>query len=314
MTGQSEKPRWKRGLTLLKRSGGDFMEDECPRMAAAMAYYTIFALPPLLILVLTMVSAIWDPQTIERAMEGQFASMLGPEAAGQIHQILENASRPGSGGLVATVLSVAALVFGATGAFVQLQDALNRAWEVEPDPEVGGIRSFLLKRVFSFGMILGVGFLLLVSLALSAVLSAFGEALAGWVPGLGPAILQVIDLTISLAVITLLFAAIFKILPDARIAWSDVWVGAFATAVLFIMGKFLIGLYLGQSDPGQAFGAAGSLAVLLIWIYYSGLLLLFGAELTQRWAESRGHGIEPEEGAVRIAREKRPVREGDPVG
>jgi membrane protein len=301
----------KSGLTLLKRSASDFMEDECPRMAAAMAYYTIFALPPLLILVLTMVSAIWDPQTIQRAMEGQFASMVGPDAAGQIHEILQNANRPGSGGPLATVLSVAALVFGATGAFVQLQDALNRAWEVAPDPEAGGIRSFLVKRVFSFGMILGVGFLLLVSLALSAVLAAFGEALAGWIPGLGPAILQAIDLIISFTVIALLFAAIFRILPDARIAWSDVWVGAAATAVLFIVGKFLIGLYLGRSDPGQAFGAAGSLAVLLIWIYYSGLLVLFGAEFTQRWAESRGHGIEPEEGAVRIARAKRRARPRD---
>lgn len=309
MTAQKPAPRRISSFTLLKRSARDFMEDDCPRIAAALAYYTVFALPPLLILILTLVSAIWDPQTIQRAMEGQFASMIGPEAAQQIHQILQNANRPGSSGPLATILSIAALIFGATGAFVQLQDALNRAWEVEPDPETGGIRHFIFKRVFSFGMILGVAFLLLVSLALSAALSSFGEALAGMVPGLGPAVLQAFNLAISFAVITGLFAAIFKILPDAHIAWRDVGVGAAATALLFIIGKFLIGLYVGRSDPGQAFGAAGSLAVLLIWIYYSGLLVLFGAEFTQRWAESRGHGIEPEEGAVRVVSEKRHVRE-----
>lgn len=294
---------------LLKQSAIDFMEDECPRLAAALAYYTIFALPPLLILILTLVSVIWDPQTIERSIEGQFSAMVGADAAQQIHAILQNANRPGAGGPIATILSVAALIFGATGAFVQLQDALNRAWEVEPDPEQGGIKNFLLKRVFTFGMILGVGFLLLVSLALSAALSTFGEMLAGMVPGLGPVVLQVINMAISLAVITLLFAAIFKILPDARVAWKDVWVGSVATALLFVIGKFLIGLYVSRSDPGQAFGAAGSLAVLLIWIYYSGLIALFGAEFTQRWAESRGKGIEPEEGAVRVVEGKRHVRE-----
>lgn len=298
-------------VSILKQSGKDFMDDNCPRMAAALAYYTIFSLPPLLILIITIVGAVWDPQTIRAAMEGQFAQMMGPQAAGEIHAMIENANRPGSGGALRTILGVAALIFGATGAFIQLQDALNQAWEVEPDPDQGGLKNFLLKRVFTFGMILGIGFLLLVSLVLSAALSAFGEVLSGMLPGgLSGVFLHVLNLGISFAIITLLFAALFKVVPDAKIGWRDVWVGAGATAVLFVAGKFLIGLYLGNSDPGQAFGAAGSLAVLLLWIYYSGLIVLFGAEFTQAWAESRGSGIEPEPGAVRVVETKEHVRGG----
>lgn len=298
-------------VSILKESGKEFMDDNCPRMAAALAYYTIFSLPPLLILIITIVGAVWDPQTIRAAMEGQFAQMMGPEAAGEIHTMIENANRPGSRSALRTILGVAALIFGATGAFIQLQDALNQAWEVEPDPEQGGLKNFLLKRVFTFGMILGIGFLLLVSLVLSAALSAFGEVLSEMLPGgLSDALLHSLNLGISFAIVTLLFAALFKVVPDAKIAWRDVWIGAAATAVLFVLGKFLIGLYLGNSDPGQAFGAAGSLAVLLLWIYYSGLIVLFGAEFTQAWADSRGSGIEPEPGAVRVVERKEHVREG----
>lgn len=292
-------------LALLRASALDFMEDHCPRMAAALAYYTIFSLPPLLILILTLVGAVWDAQTLRTAIEGQFAEMIGPDAARQVHGIIENASRPGGNGPLATVLGIAALIFGATGAFIQLQDALNRAWEVGPDPTQGGIRNFILKRLLSFGMILGVAFLLTVSLVVSASLSAFGEAVAGVLPGgLSAPVLWLFNLGLSLLVVSLLFATLFKILPDATIAWKDVWVGAFATGLLFVAGKFAIGLYLGRSDPGHAFGAAGSLAVLLLWVYYSGLILLFGAEFTQRWAESHGSGIVPEPGAVRVVEEK----------
>lgn len=297
---------------MLKQAVSDFFEDECPRLAAALAYYTIFSLPPLLILILTVVGAVVDTEQVRGALQEQIQTLTGPQAAAEITTIIENANRPGSGGVLATILGVAALLFGATGAFAQLQDALNRTWEVGPDPETGGAMSFLIKRVLSFGMILGVGFLLLVSLLLSAVLSAFGDALGSLVPGgLSHFVLQVIDLGLSLVVITLLFAAIFKVLPDAKIAWKDLWTGAIFTGVLFVLGKFLIGLYLGQSNPGEAFGAAGSLAVILVWIYYSGLILLLGAEFVQVWANERGDGIEPADGAVRLVIEKQPVRDGD---
>jgi len=214
--------------------------------------------------------------------------------------VLQHAERPG-GGLVPTLLGIGALLLGATGAVMQLQQALNRAWEVKAVG--GGIKAFFGKRVFSLGLLLAIAFFLLVSLAVSAMLSAAGDRLGGLLPeGLSTAVLFVINLVISLAVIGLLFAAMFKVLPDAKIAWRDVWVGAVVTALLFMIGKFLIGLYLGKSNPGEPYGAAGSLAILLVWIYYSSIIVLFGAEFTQTWAERRGEGIEPEAGAVRVER------------
>jgi membrane protein len=181
---------------------------------------------------------------------------------------------------------------------------------VEPDPHQGGIKSFLTKRIFSFGMILVVAFLLLVSLVISAVLSGLGDRLQSFLPaGFSETVLQGINLVISFGVIVLLFAALFKVLPDAKISWRSVWVGAAVTAALFVLGKFLIGFYLGRSNPGEAYGAAGSLAVLLLWVYYSAIILLFGAEFTESWAERRGEGIEPEPGAVRVRQENQPTPE-----
>jgi membrane protein len=234
---------------------------------------------------------------------------MGPTATEQIRTILAQLHQPG-GKALGTVLSIAALVLGATGAFGQLQAALNRAWEVAPDPRAG-LKGFLVKRLFSFGMILTVAFLLLVSLILSAALSAFGGALGRMLPdGLSATLLQVVNLGVSFVVITALFAMIFKVLPDARVAWRDVWVGATVTALLFVIGKFLIGFYLGRSNPGQAFGAAGSLAVLFVWVYYSSMILLFGAEFTQAWVERNGNSIAPERGAVRVVEERKYARDG----
>jgi membrane protein len=301
-------------LTLLKDSGKDFIDDDCPTQAAALSYYTTFSLPPLLVLILLILRAVVDPRDIQGQIETQMGSLMGPTATGQIRTILEQVHQPGSGGLLPTVLSIVALVLGASGAFGQLQAALNRAWGVAPDPQSGGLKAFLMKRVFSFGMILSVAFLLLVSLVLSAALSAFGGALGGMLPaGVSATLLQVINQVVSFAVIATLFAAMLKVLPDAKVAWRDVWVGAGATALLFVAGKFLIGLYLGRSNPGEAFGAAGSLAVMLLWIYYSSMILLYGAEFTQTWAERRGKGIVPEKGAVRVVQERKPVRDGKPM-
>lgn len=294
----------KEAVALIKDSGSDFVQDDCGTQAAALSYFTVFSLPPLLVLILMILGAVLDPQDVRGQLEHQIAALMGPTAGAQIRSILQQAHNPGTGGLLPTLLSVGALLLGATGAFGQLQAALDRAWGVRPDPDQGGIRSFLVKRVFSFGMILSVAFLLLVSLVVSAVLSAFGDALTGFLPsGLSVTLLQVVNQVVSLVVVMLVFALIFKVLPDAKVAWRDVWVGAAFTAVLFVVGKFLIGLYLGQSNPGQAFGAAGSLAVLFVWIYYSSMILLFGAEFTQTWAERRGSGIAPEKGAVRISGE-----------
>jgi membrane protein len=301
----------KTGLVeILKRAGSEFVNDECPRMAAALSYYTVFSLPSLLILILLIAGAIWDPQDIRGGLAAQIDALMGPATAEQVRAIIDQAQQPDTGRPLAAILGIAALLFGATGAFVELQAALNRSWNVQPDPEAGGIKNFLVKRVFSLGMVLSIAFLLLVSLVLSAMLAAFGGALGRFLPGgMSEVLLMAINMGVSLLVITLLFASMFKVLPDAKIAWRDVWVGAAVTAVLFLIGKFLIGLYLGQSNPGEAFGAAGSLAILLVWIYYSAMILLAGAEFTQVWADTRGGGIRPEEGAVRVERETEIVRE-----
>ena len=295
-----------RGLfQILKQSVDGFIEDDCPTMAAALSYYTVFSLPPLLVLLLTILGAVIDPQDIQGTLETQMRDAMGPGGAEQVRAILLNADRP-SGGLLPTILSAVALLLGATGVFGQLQAALNKAWGVAPDPSKGGIKSLLLKRVFGVGMVLGLAFILLVSLVVSAVLSAFGDQIGRFLPaGLSAPVLEAINFAGSLAVISLLFAAIFKVMPDARIAWRDVRVGAVATAALFVAGKFLLGLYLGRSNPGQAFGAAGALALMLVWIYYSSMIVLFGAEFTQVWADRRGRGIVPEKGAVRVVRETR---------
>jgi len=288
-------------FSLLKDSGRDFVEDDCSTQAAALSYYTVFSLPPLLLLLLMLVGALVDPRKVEGAIQTQINSLMGSGAADQIRTILQIAHRPGSGGIIATVVGLVTLLLGAAGAFGQLQAALNRAWEVAPDPQQGGLKAFLVKRVFSFGMVLSVAFLLLVSLVLSAALSGLGGRLGGMLPeGLSSTLLQILNQVLSFVVITALFAAIFKVLPDATAAWRDVWVGAAVTALLFVVGKYLIGLYLGRSNPGEAFGAAGSLALILVWIYYSSMILLYGAEFTQAWAERRGGGVTPEKGAVRL--------------
>jgi membrane protein len=297
---------------LLKDSIDGFSEDDCPTMAAALSYYTVFSLPPLLVLLLTLLGSVLDPQDIQGTIESQIRAAMGPAGAGQVRTILANVDRPGAGGELATVLSVMALLLGATGVFGQLQAALNKAWGVAPDPRKGGLKHILLKRVFGIGMVLGLAFILLVSLVVSAVLSAFGDRLGRFLPeGLSAPVLEAINFAGSLAVIALLFAAIFKVMPDARIAWSDVRVGAVATALLFVAGKFVLGLYLGRSNPGEAFGAAGALALMLVWIYYSSMIVLLGAEFTQVWAEHRGRGIMPEKGAVWVVRETRRM---DPAG
>jgi membrane protein len=302
----------KGALALLKSSGADFIEDDCPTQAAALSYYTIFSLPPLLMVLLLILGALVNPQDIRGQLEVQIGTLMGPSATEQIRTILAQLHQPG-GNALATVLSIGGLVLGATGAFGQLQAALNRAWEVAPDPRAG-LKAFLVKRLFSFGMILSVAFLLLVSLVLSAALSAFGGALGRMLPdGLSATVLQVVNLGVSFVVITALFATIFKVLPDARVAWRDVWVGATVTALLFVVGKFLIGFYLGRSNPGQAFGAAGSLAVLFVWVYYSSMIVLFGAEFTQAWVERNGNSIAPERGAVRVVEERKYARDGSAV-
>jgi membrane protein len=285
---------------LFRQAGSEWVEDKAPRLGAALAYYTVFALAPLLIVVIGIVGLIYGEQAAEGQVLTQFDNLVGEQGGDAIRTMVASAGRPGAG-VVGTVLGIAMLLVGATGLFGQLQDALNTIWEVEPKPGLG-IWALIRARFLSFGMILGIAFLLLVSLVVSAVLAAMASLMGE----VGTSVLgHAIDLVVSLLVLSLLFAMIYRYLPDAQIAWKDVWLGAVVTAVLFTVGKFAIGLYLGHSGVGSAYGAAGSLAVLLVWIYYSAQVFLFGAELTQVYANRFGSRIQPAENAVRVTEEAR---------
>jgi membrane protein len=287
---------------IIKSTVREFLDDDAPRLAAALSYYTVFSLPPILILILLMTGVFVDIDTVADQIVDRAEGAMGADGAQQIETMIRGTA-DFEGGTLATILSLLAIAFGATGAFFQLQSALNKAWGVAPDPDAG-IKTFLAKRAVSFAMIVGAALLLLVTLVISAVLGRAGDEVAALLPDFmsGP-MLVALDLGISLTVITLLFAAIFKVLPDATVRWRDVGVGAFVTAILFIALRHLFGVFLSLSDPGSAYGAAGSLAVILIWIYASAMILLLGAEFTQVWARRRGVRIEPAPGAVRVTRE-----------
>jgi membrane protein len=295
-------------IRLLKQTLRDFGEDHGTRLAAALSYYTVFSLPPLLVLLLMLLGAVLEPADVEAFLTGQLGAVLGPSGAAEVRDIIAHAERPDLSRGFAAVLGIGGLLFGAVGAFVELQNALNRIWEVEPDPRQGGVRRFFVQRLVSFGMLLTIAFLLLVALVISAALAAFGNALERVLPeGLSGVVLHIINLAIALTVISLLFALLFRHVPDVRIEWRDVRVGAIVTGILFIAGKFALGLWLGRSDPGSAFGAAGSLALLLVWIYYSAIILFLGAEFTQAWTTRKGRDIEPAPGAVRMIERKEAV-------
>ncbi len=284
--------------SLLKQTVTEWNEDQATVLAAALAYYTIFALAPTLIIVVAVAGLVFGQGEAQQALLDQVTEAVGSDVAGVLGTLLQNTAQSGSG-ILATVIGVALLVFGATGLFAQLQNALNRVWGVKPNPSAG-IMNILRTRVLSLGMVLVIGFLLLVSLLLSAALNVVNNYFSDLLllPG-EETFWQVMNFALSTAVITLLFAMIFKYLPDVQIAWRDVWVGALVTSLLFSLGKFLISYYIGTSSAASTYGAAGSLIVLLLWIYYSAQILLFGAEFTQVYGRRFGSGIKPAEYAVR---------------
>ena len=305
--------RWADAGSFLKKVFSEFGEDDCPSMAAALAYYIVFSLAPVLLLVTAIAGLFLTPHEASRAIQEQFQYLIGAQGAEQIATVMQNAQSDGGRGVVAKIVGIAAVVFGATGVMVQLQAALNRAWGVKPNPHQG-IRGFVLKRMLSFAMILGIAFLLLVSLVLSAVATAIAKSATWLIPdGLSGPAMSVVDFSVSFLVIALLFAAIYKILPDARIRWRDVAVGSVVTALLFSVGKLLIGLYLGNSDVGSTYGAASSLAILFVWVYYSSMIVLLGAEFTQVWTTRFGAGLEPERGAVVVEQKEKIVATAPPA-
>jgi membrane protein len=273
---------------LLKDTAQKWSTDKAPRLGAALSYYTVFSLVPLLVLTIAIAGLAFGKEAAQHAMMAQIESLVGPQSAAAVQQMLEIAQKPSSG-ILASLIAIGTLLLGASGVFAQLQDALNTVWGIEP--KAGrGIWGAIKDRFFSFIAVLGTGFLLLVSLVLSAALAAFGKLFMNWLPG-QEAVLHLANFIISFGVITLLFAMMFKLLPDAKIAWRDVWVGAGLTSLLFTIGKFAIGMYLGKADVGSAYGAAGSLVILLVWVYYSSQILLFGAEFTSVYANRYGSHI-----------------------
>ena len=299
-----ERPRLNASgvFSLLKDAAKEWSEDKVPRLGAALAYYTVFSLAPLLILVIAIAGlTLGQRESAQEAVLGQIRGLVGQEGAQVIETAIENSSRPAAG-IIASVVSVVTLLLGALGAFGQLQDALNTIWEVKPKPG-RGIVGIIRDRLLSFGLVLVIGFFVVVSLVVSAALTALGTLLGSIVPG-PEIIMEVVNFIISLVVISALFAVMFKFLPDAKIAWRDVIVGAVATAVLFTIGKTLIGLYLGNSSTTSTYGAAASLVVLLLWAYYASQIFLFGAELTQVYANRFGSRVVPKDNAM-------PVTEAD---
>jgi membrane protein len=271
--------------SLLKDAASDWVEDKAPQLGAALAFYSVLSVTPLLIIAISIASLVYGEEAARGQILVQAENMVGTEGALAIREMLEHAQKPGSG-MFATVFGVATLLLGASGVFGQLQDAMNTIWEV-PAKEGNSIWNFVHARFLSFAMVLGTGFLLLVSLILSALISGSGEYLSGQIQGLEP-IMHLATGLVTFLLVSILFAMIFKLLPDTRVEWEDVWIGAVLTAALFTIGKLAIGVYLGKSGLSSAYGAAGSLVVLVLWIYYSAQILFFGAELTQAYARRFG--------------------------
>lgn len=276
----------------------EWRDDGAARLAASLSYYAVLSLPPLLIISLAIAGQFYDRQAAQTEIMNQAAGLIGSTGSAAIEQILENVSDPALGSLPA-VISLLMLIFSASGVFNELQASLNSIWEVKAKPS-RGILGTIKDRFFSFTLVLGVGFLLLVSLIVSAVLAGISEYLFTVVP-VAVSAARIISFVVSLGVFTLLFALIFKVIPDVQVGWSDVWLGAAVTAVLFSVGKWAIGVYLGQSAPASAYGAAGSLIVVLLWVYYSAQILFFGAEFTQVYANRFGDKIVADEDAVALA-------------
>jgi membrane protein len=276
----------------------EWTQDKVTRLAASLSYYTIFSLAPLLVIIIAVVGLILGADVVQERVLAQLQGLVGAEGAQLINNLLNNTRRLDTN-ILAAVLAIGTILLGATGVVGELKDALNTIWNVAPKPGNGLFRTFF-ERVLSLGMVLGLGFLLLVSLILSAGLSAVGERVSSyfteWV-----IVAQVLDLVISFGGVTLLFALLFKYLPDVKIAWRDVWVGAVVTALLFTLGKYALGLYLGNSNVATPFGAAGSLVVLFIWVYYAAQILFLGAEITQVYAETYGSGIRAKADAMPLS-------------
>jgi membrane protein len=270
----------------------DFSRDECPSMAAALAYATLFSLPSLLLIVIYIAGLVLGPQAASGQIASKLSGAMGPQAAAQIQAMVTNVAQNRAGGLIATAAGFAGLILSATSVLLQLQQCLNKAWKVRV---VGsGLKHFAMKRVRSILLLIGAGLLAMVSVAASSAISALAHMLPF------PGAVHAGEIVTSLIMFAILFAAILKVMPDVQLRWSDVWVGGFFIAVLFVIGKFLIAIYLAHAGKASAYGAAGSIALILLWTYYSALIFLLGVEFTQVWVRYGGREARPKQGAVRL--------------
>jgi membrane protein len=281
---------------LVKDSGAKFWEDKGPRLGAAMAYYTALSLSPLLLAVVAIAGLAFGHEAARGEIVEQFRDTIGTEAASVVEQLVLKSSSP-TNGIIAAVIAGVVLFFGASGVFADLQSALNTIWKVPGRTSAGGVLTVVKERLLSFSLVCGAAFLLLVSLVITALLAGINSRVTGWMPGMD-VLAQVLNFALNFALTAALFAMMFKWLPETKLAWRDVWVGAAVTAGLFSIGRYLIGLYLGKAAVGSTYGAAGAFVVLLVWIYYSTQILLFGAELTFVYAQRFGSGVRTPDGAL----------------
>lgn len=283
-------------MEVLKNAFSSFDDDKITKLSGSLAYSTIFSLGPLLIVIISLCGIFLGREAIEGTIYQQLKGFLGAESATQLQAIIKNAYTSGNSKFAA-ILSGVILLIGATAIFSEIQDSINSIWGIKPKPKKGWLK-FLQNRFLSFSLIVGLGFLLLVSLSINTLIDAFNTKLQSWFPEISVVFFYTINIVVTAAIVSLIFAIIFKVLPDANIKWKDVAAGAFTTAVLFMLGKLGISLYISKSNIGSTFGTAGSLVILLVWVYYSSIILYFGAEFTKAWSVKYGSPIEPNQYAV----------------
>jgi membrane protein len=297
-----EKFRYRHLPSIAKEAVISWNKDDPWRLSAIIAYYAILSLPGLLVIIIQLLSYIWGEEIVEGRIYGEIAGAMGTGAADAVQSIFESA-RADEQSLIATLIGIGALIFGATGVFFHLQISINRIFQIEPDPKSSLVR-YLIDRTRSFGFVLIIALLLLVSFVISAMLSVLQDVIGDWFPDIYVYIAYILNIVISLAVISFLFALIFKYLPDARIKWKSVWIGAVLTAILFTIGKELLSFYFGEASPESIYGAAGSIIIVMLWVSYSSLIVFFGAEVTWVYSYRYGHGIRPKSYARTVRTKK----------
>lgn len=282
---------------VLKKTFGGFSDDKITKLSGSLAYYTVFSMGPLLVVVISLCGLFLGREAVEGKVYAQLQGFVGADTAAQLQQIIKNAAINGKS-TIAAIIGVVTLIIGATTMFAEIQDSINTIWGLKPKPKKNGLLLMLRNRVLSFSTIVSLGFLLLVSLVVTTIIEDVSNRLQAHFPGVAVVVFYIINLLLTLAVSMLIFAVIFRVLPDAKIRWRDVLVGAFVTAILFMLGKFGISFYISKTNVGSTYGTAGSLVIVLVWVYYSSIILYLGAEFTKAWAVKFGTPIHPDEYAV----------------